>query len=147
MERVDFALRRRFIWELHDYKPETLNEIIYYRLNKAIDKGLIKDYDDIAPTEIEDFSNKSTELNKKVTEEMGETYHIGHTFFAEIANLYIKLKENNTDNSWAKAKDILWQISIRPTLEAYCGTMEEHQKIEFLGDSKKSGVFYKAFFN
>lgn len=34
--------------------------------------------------------------------------------------------------SWEKintAKNILWQISIKPTLEAYCGSMDEQSQV------------------
>ena len=133
LERVDFALRRRFIWELHDYKKETLKDIIYFKLNKAIKDKAINDYSDIDSTDIEDYCNKSTAINKNVEEAMGEAYHIGHAFFAEIADIYINLKkENNTDEPWKKAKDILWNISIKPTLEAYCGSMEKSEKEQYL---------------
>ena len=77
---------------------------------------------------------------------MGETYHIGHSFFAEIADLLIVLKENEAtgDDLWNKAQKILWQISIKPTLEAYCGSMERGEKDQYLkGDG---GKFYYAFF-
>ena len=144
LERVDFALRRRFIWELHDYNKETLVDIIDYRLNEAIDKNIMNDYDDISATDIEEFRTNCNKLNEKVTEVMGGAYHIGHTFFAEIANIYIKLKENNTTDPWKNAKWLLWQISIKPTLEAYCGTMDKGDKDKYLkGDS---GDFYDAFF-
>ena len=49
-----------------------------------------------------------------------------------------------------KAKDILWKISIKPTLEAYCGTMEKEEKKRLLEKPQKGGVnaggFYNAFF-
>ena len=144
LERVDFALRRRFIWELHDYKEKTLIDIIDYRLNKAIDDKVIDNYSDIDNTDFEDYCSKCTATNKKVEEAMGEAYHIGHAFFAEIANIYINLKENKTDNAWKKAKMILWNISIKPTLEAYCGSMEKAEKEQFLKDD--GGKFYYAFF-
>lgn len=71
---------------------------------------------------------------------MGKAYHIGHAFFAEIANLYIELKKNNVSTPWGKAKKILWEISIKPTLDAYCGSMDKSEK------KAKEGDFYKAFF-
>ena len=75
---------------------------------------------------------------------MGEAYHIGHAFFAEIANLYIELTKNGINNSWQKAKKILWVISIKPTLEAYCGSMDKSDKEKYLNPNK--GVFCNAFF-
>ena len=72
---------------------------------------------------------------------MNETYHIGHSFFAEIVNIYSKLKDNCiNDKAWPKAKNILWQISIKPTLDAYCGTMPEEEKKQVMPS------FENAFF-
>jgi 5-methylcytosine-specific restriction protein B len=138
LERVDFALRRRFIWELHDFDKETLSEIIEYRLGASAD--------DIFQEDKDDFRDKCVALNKKIEEVMGETYHLGHAFFADIANLYKQLKENGMSDCWKKAKNILWEISIKPTLEAYCGTMDSGLKERYLGKKNNYGEFYTAFF-
>lgn len=138
LERVDFALRRRFIWELHDFNKETLNEIIEYRLFDAD-----ADTNDIPQDGIDDFCGKCEALNTKIEDVMGETYHLGHAFFADIANLYKQLKENGMSDCWKKAKEILWEISIKPTLDAYCGTMDSGLKEKYLG---KKGEFRTAFF-
>ena len=85
--------------------------------------------------------NNCTALNKNIAEKLGEEYHIGHAFFAEIANIYNELKENgNFDTTIKQAQNILWQISIKPTIEAYCGTMEKNAKKAFIDDC------YKVFF-
>lgn len=134
LERVDFALRRRFVWELLDYNEDALEDIITERLKD-------KTWDN---SQLDNFCNVCTALNKKVAERMDETYHIGHAFFAEIANIYLQLEDCDGDR-WKKAKEILWQISIRPTLEAYCGTMDKSEKDKYLKES--TGEFYKAFFS
>ncbi len=144
LERVDFALRRRFIWELHDYNVETLKEIIYYQLDEAVKKRSISDYNDIDICDIDSYCKSCTDINKGVGDAMGEAYHIGHTFFAEIADIYIKLKSDGISDAWKKAKKILWQISIRPTLDAYCGSMEKGDKERYLKED--GGKFSKAFF-
>ena len=136
LERVDFALRRRFIWELHDYSEDTLEYIINYRLDN--------DNKNVNSEDLDSFCNACTNLNKKVEEAMGEAYHIGHAFFAEIANLYIELTNNGISKPWKKAKKILWEISIKPTLEAYCGSMDKSEKEKYL--KANEGDFYKAFF-
>jgi len=133
LERVDFALRRRFVWELLDYSEDALENIITERL-KAVT------WDN---SQLDNFCKACTALNKKVAERMDETYHIGHAFFAEIANIYLQLKDCDGDR-WKKAKEILWQISIKPTLEAYCGMMDKSEKDKYLKES--TGEFYKAFF-
>ena len=148
LERVDFALRRRFIWELHDYDEVTLESMMLYKFNKLNKQNQqnqqkVLDYSSI---ELNNYCDVCTALNKEVAKVMGEAYHIGHTFFAEIVDIYNELKTNKTTakKPWDKAKTILWHISIKPTLEAYCGTMEKAEREKYL--SQKDGSFYKAFF-
>lgn len=138
LERVDFALRRRFIWELHDYDKDTLDSMMLYKLGNK--QG------NISEEEFNDYCNACTKLNIEVERVMGEAYHIGHTFFAEIVDIYNELINNKTtaQKPWEKAKIILWQISIKPTLEAYCGTMDKAQRETYL--KQNDGLFYKAFF-
>jgi hypothetical protein len=42
--------------------------------------------------------------------------------------------------NWGKAKNILWQVSILPTLEAYCGTMDANMQETFLNNCKKAFI-------
>jgi 5-methylcytosine-specific restriction protein B len=136
LERVDFALRRRFIWEFHDYSESALESMINDRLaGSSIEEEV----------DIDGFCNSCTNLNKKVEEAMGDAYHIGHAFFAEIANIFNQLGDNKVSDPWRKAKKVLWEISIKPTLDAYCGLMEKAEKDKYL--KARDGVFYKAFFS
>ena len=153
LERVDFALRRRFIWELHDYSEDALENIINARLEKnnhKEDADAKENVDEREIAQIDPFIACCTALNNAIGDVLGKTYHIGHAFFAEIADIFCELVNNEEDNAWIKAKNILWQISIRPTLEAYCGTMDKSEKDEYLKEPKGSkgsyGKFYKAFF-
>ncbi len=128
LEQLDFALRRRFIWEFADYSENALEEIIK-------DKEIEQDNGD---NNITAFLTNCTALNKKIEDELGEEYHIGHAFFAEISNIYQVLKENSTSKDVFKsAQNILWQISIKPTVEAYCGTMERETKKNFVDECRK----------
>ena len=63
---------------------------------------------------------------------MGENYLIGHAFFAEIVDIFAEIK------NWDKAKNVLWQISSRPTLEAYCGTMDSDMQKKFIDNCKNA---------
>ena len=74
---------------------------------------------------------------------MGDTYHIGHSFFGEIVGLFVLLVKNKAKDPWNKAKSVLWEISIRPTLEAYCGSMDKSLKDDYL---KSDGAFKTAYF-
>ena len=122
LEQVDFALRRRFIWQLSTYSENTLEHMIESKNDGSI-----------PPDRIDEYSSQCTKLNNviKDNENLGESYWIGHTYFAEIVNIYKQIKENGKDD-WDAAKNVLWQISIRPTLEAYCGTMDAKAREDFI---------------
>ena len=136
LERIDFALRRRFIWELHDYSENALESLINYKIADNIQEAqeITKNLDD--------YCNACTALNKKVENKMNETYHIGHTFFAEVVDIFMNLSNKSISNPWEKAKSILWQISIKPTLEAYCGTMPNDEKKNVMTEFKNA-FFHK----
>lgn len=118
LEQVDFALRRRFLWRLSTYNPKRLDEIISEK---------IKD-NNISESIPDNFSETCTDLNNEIEWEnsLGKSYLIGHAFFSEIVDIFKQVKD------WVKAKNILWQVSILPTLEAYCGTMDANMQETFL---------------
>lgn len=130
LEQVDFALRRRFLWRLSNYDEKRLEDIISEKVEKKIEetndpdlKGKYRDCPDI-------FVDCCTKLNNNIEWEsnLGKDYLIGHAFFAEIVDIF---EQVNYD--WDVAKKILWQISILPTIEAYCGTMDANSKDSFIG--------------
>jgi 5-methylcytosine-specific restriction protein B len=126
LEQLDFALRRRFIWELVDYNEDTLETIIRHKIEKYIDK----ENDNVTR-----FFDNCTEVNKYIASSLGKEYHIGHAFFAEIAKLYKNLLENYIPgNNWNQAQKMLWQMSILPTIEAYCGSMDREEKKKFVNE-------------
>ena len=118
LEQVDFALRRRFLWRLSTYDADRLDEIIS---EKVKDNNISEGISD-------DFSKTCTDLNNEIEWEssLGKSYLIGHAFFAEIVDIFKQVKD------WKNAKNVLWQVSILPTLEAYCGTMDANMQEAFL---------------
>ena len=134
LEQLDFALRRRFIWELADYNSDSLEQIITSRLSDDLSKK--KDLLNNNIVNISNFIECCDNLNKTIEghNSLGEKYHIGHAFFAEVAEI---IKKHPT-NDFKKSKSILWQISILPTLEAYCGTMDSSDKKTFIEKCKAS---------
>lgn len=118
LEQVDFALRRRFFWRLTTYDSKRLDEIISEK---------IKD-NNISASIPDDFSKTCTDLNNEIEWEssLGKSYLIGHAFFSEIVDIFKQVK------NWYQAKNILWQVSILPTLEVYCGTMDANMQETFL---------------
>ena len=49
-------------------------------------------------------------------------------------------------DKWKYSKKVLWDISIKPTLDAYCGTMDSGLKETYLGNKNSKGEFHTAFF-
>ena len=134
LEQVDFALRRRFLWRLSTYDEKRLSEIISEKVKKEEDKEK-GDEGEKAWNELPDnYIYTCSNLNRQIEWEpsLGKDYVIGHAFFAEIVDIFGKV------NDWDKARNILWQISILPTLEAYCGTMDSNVKDEFIKNCKES---------
>ncbi len=129
LERLDFALRRRFVWFFFGYNQDTLKNILWQK-RKDLSSN-IKD------EEIEEYLTKCTALNNAIEniEELGKQFQIGHTFFAEIVDIHeafrkmeclprLKLLRKN-----ASIK-VLWDISIKPMLEAFLGNMDRITKDE-----------------
>ena len=125
LEQVDFALRRRFAWIESNYDDDRLKEIVEEKS---------KDIEDISSDKIMPFVTACTKLNEKISNEpsLGPAYQIGHAFFSEIVDIYNDIKSEGKQNSWEVAKKVLWSISVRPTLDAYCGSMETEQKMQFI---------------
>ena len=117
LEQV-FALRRCFLWRLSTYDADRLDEIIS---EKVKDNNIREGISD-------DFSKTCTDLNNEIEWEssLGKSYLIGHAFFVEIVDIFKQVKD------WKNAKNVLWQASILPTLEAYCGTMDANMQEAFL---------------
>ena len=130
LEQVDFALRRRFLWRLSTYDEKRLEDILSEKVEKKIeeitDDSNTKEKYRNRPDNYVDCCNK---LNNIIEWEsnLGKDYLIGHAFFAEIVDIFEQVKD------WDVAKNILWQISILPTIEAYCGTMDANSKESFIG--------------
>ena len=137
LEQVDFALRRRFAWIESNYEEKRLKAIIEEKRSKAITDGTAAS--SITDKEIKEFATRCTALNAKISNEtsLGPAYQIGHAFFAEIVDIYSQVKSDNKQNPWDVAQNVLWSISIRPTLDAYCGSMDNEQKKQFIGDCKE----------
>lgn len=124
LEQVDFALRRRFLWRLSTYDPKRLDEIISEKIRD----------NNISESILDNFSETCTDLNNEIEWEnsLGKSYLIGHAFFSEIVDIVKQVKD------WKKAKNVLWQVSILPTLETYCGTMDANMQETFLTRCKEA---------
>lgn len=134
LERIDFALRRRFLWFFYGYNENTLRGIIQHKNQKLNAKLNFGD-------EMNRFIRNATLLNKKITSisELGLQYQIGHTFFAEIVEIFKSYKEIGGYKSLQYqlyrsdgATQILWRISLEPMLVSFLGNMEIEVRNEIL---------------
>ena len=124
LERVDFALRRRFLWEYAGYNEDALQEMLENIIYKS-------------KKDISDYIQSCTNLNEVISNDpnLGKKYEIGHAFFNISEELWKQSK-----GKIGKAKNILWQISILPTLEAYCGSMDENSKKDLVQKCKDAFI-------
>lgn len=132
LERVDFALRRRFSWFFYGYSKDALKDIIEDKLEKeSIDK-----FTDELQMKYVESCNK---LNKMIDDDpdLGKQYQIGHTFFAEIVDIW----EDMPQKEIKSIQETLWNISICPMIEAYLGNSDEKDKIK----KDRLEPFKKAF--
>ena len=130
LERLDFALRRRFLWFKHGYNENVLSSMLI-NINNESDKSI--------------FISRATALNSKIreTRELGEQYEIGHVFFAEIQNIICRYSNKRLYWNASKPKEpvvTLWKISIRPMLEAYLDNVDVDVKNDILSDLEE--IYY-----
>ncbi|SFW74434.1 5-methylcytosine-specific restriction enzyme B [Sinomicrobium oceani] len=137
LERVDFALRRRFLWQFKGFDRNILWQIINEKRN-SLKIG-------INSTEIETFINKCEQLNNEISKipELGENYQIGHTFFAEIVDIFNSFKNIHSGRRYFlnQPVNILWEVSIKPILQAFLGNMDADSK------NQKINQLQKVFIN
>lgn len=139
LERIDFALRRRFLWYSYPFSKDKLREILETKFEK-----------DPNPENLERFVDNTEALNDELIKlpTLGKRYQIGHTFFAEIADIYKKYLEiNNKKRLQDKfyrsngPANILWDISIAPMIRSFLGSMSEEDVKNHL--EKLKTVFFK----
>lgn len=119
LERVDFALRRRFSWFFYGYNEDRLKDILEYKLEK---KPMSKFDDDMQ----QKYVNCCSALNKMIDNDpdLGSKYEIGHTFFAELVDIWNDMPRKDIKS----IQEILWNISIGPMIEAYLGNCDDKTK-------------------
>lgn len=144
LERIDFALRRRFLWFFYGFDRNTLSEIIKHKNNEFTTKLELDD------NEVVKFINNAQALNDAITQipELGEQYQIGHTFFGEIVNIFKSYKYLNGNLNYRKKlyrtngpAQILWDISIKPIVEAFLGNMDANARNDKISELKK--IYFK----
>jgi 5-methylcytosine-specific restriction enzyme B len=136
LERIDFALRRRFLWQFKGFDRNILWSMIQHKKREL--KMNISD------TDIETFINRCERLNKEVSAmpELGENYQVGHTFFAEVVDIFKSQKGVHSGRLYFlnQPVNILWEISIKPILQAFLGNMDAESKRDKMNELHKMMV-------
>jgi len=137
LERLDFALRRRFVWFRYGYNTDTLSSIV--KSKRTLNPVELNDED------INTFIERATRLNGKIAElnELGKQYEIGHTFFAEIIDIASQfsgrpgyMRKVKLFKSGGPA-EVLWNISLEPIIAAFLGNFDENQKNERIKEMRE----------
>ncbi len=140
LERIDFALRRRFVWFEHSYDEAKLKQIIDHKIEAgAADPSTKNAYSRLRTVEADiwnGYAERCSELNALIEDnpDLGSQYLIGHTFFAEIAD-YLSNYAGESGYSGAKLARVnlyksggpaeaLWQFSLEPMILAFLGSMD-----------------------
>jgi 5-methylcytosine-specific restriction protein B len=133
LERIDFALRRRFLWQFKGFDRNILAQMLYQKRHNLQMK--------ITEEDIELFINRCERLNNEVSAmpELGINYQIGHTFFAEVVDIFKSLKGVHSGRLYFinQPVSILWEISIKPILQAFLGNMDADTKNEKIKELQK----------
>lgn len=153
VERIDFALRRRFCWYEYNFDKTRLEQIMNEKIKgfkKERDKKAEEEKkinkDEINKDEIKDISDfnglleqhiaNAVRLNNKIKNDpelgLGKSWLIGHTFFAEVIDVfYQKINESsakriNKEKEIRESIETIWDISIGPMLEAYLMNLDSN---------------------
>lgn len=133
LERIDFALRRRFLWQFKGFDRNILWHMLQQK-KRALQMN-------ISDADIETFISRCERLNKEVSvlPELGENYQVGHTFFAEVVDIFKSLKGVHSGRLYFlnQPVKILWEISIKPILQAFLGNMDADSKRDKINDLQK----------
>ncbi|HEC1763081.1 TPA: AAA family ATPase, partial [Campylobacter lari] len=84
IDSFDLALRRRFIWQ-----------------EMECDYGVIRD--EIYAKNIEEYAQACQKLNKKISNDIGEKYQLGHSYFLKIEFKNDEIKDSDIKNFLAIA--------------------------------------------
>jgi len=102
IDAFDLALRRRFIWEEIGFDETALRLYQPFFVNNF-------------QSHIEDLIKKAKRLNKKLSDDIGINYELGHTYYFKIIDFYTS---NEEDYSGALCD--LWEYHIKSIVKEYC---------------------------
>lgn len=135
VEQIDFAMRRRFLWQESRFSEEILNVVLEKRWKEG---NAPQPWEKVA-SDMQFLAESARRLNETIasTDELGDQYEIGHTyFFDSVEFLKADLKPRASTYFWTKAgepKEPLikfWKLALQPLIDEYLAGLEvERRKV------------------
>jgi 5-methylcytosine-specific restriction enzyme B len=144
VEQIDFALRRRFLWQLCPFSKEQFVEAAEHRWSRS---APVVPWDRVA----EDFDRlalAAQAVNRRIAEHelLGPQYEIGHTYLLDVVSfLQPGLTRDSKVFLWsggakAPAREPLhqlWALSLRPLISEYLAGVDSKARETELGKLEK----------
>ena len=136
IEQIDFALRRRFLWELCPFDAEAL---IAAAEAKWDDLGCSVPWDRVE-ADFRRLAGAATELNREIhnSDVLGSQYEIGHTYLLDVVVFlrnFLGLRPTRRQNYlWSRNGKALepviqvWKLSLLPLLEQYLAGLDANSR-------------------
>ena len=142
LEQIDFALRRRFLWQRSGFDALRLAEVLpdLWRQGNASGRYSWQRISD----DMQIFIARASELNEQIAASplLGRDFEIGHTYFFKITGLLERAEHLHRKNRasrflWSKrgaplspVRD-LWRLALEPLIDQYLqGVDAESQSAE-----------------
>jgi 5-methylcytosine-specific restriction protein B len=130
LEQIDFALRRRFLWQRSSFDSARLAEVLP-ELWQETDTSARYAWDRISG-EMQTLVERAGQLNEQIAASplLGRDYEIGHTYFFKVVGLleradYLHRKNRPNRVLWSKRGEPLspvrdlWRLSLEPLIDQY----------------------------
>jgi 5-methylcytosine-specific restriction enzyme B len=130
LEQVDFALRRRFLWQRSGFDALRLAEVLPDLWRQGSASGRYR-WERISD-DMQTFIVRASELNEQIAVSplLGRDFEIGHTYFFKVTGLleraeYLHRKKRSSRFLWSRRGAPLppvldlWRLSLEPLIDQY----------------------------
>jgi 5-methylcytosine-specific restriction protein B len=130
LEQIDFALRRRFLWQRSSFDAARLADVLP-ELWQETETSARYGWDRISD-EMQTFIERAVSLNEQIAASplLGRDYEIGHTYFFKVIGLleradYLHRKYRASRFLWSRRGEPLtpvrdlWRLSLEPLIDQY----------------------------
>ncbi len=131
VEQIDFALRRRFLWERLGFEREAIPLVVGARWRSRSEFSRRYPWE-MLEGDIERLADHAALLNREIagSDYLGSQYEIGHTYFFDVDAFIagwprLQAKTRTSRFLWKKSGqplpplEDLWERSLQPLLEQY----------------------------